>query len=404
MQRMTRAAAGWITLGLAAMAPAQVWAQGPPATPVYADAARSERVLQRRMVTGELRAVKRSEVAVEEAGIVAELNVREGERVVKGDLILRIDSTRLELALDEVTSELAEARARLEEAKVEAAYWARESEVLIEANRRGASTDKEQREARYEANLSAARRDSADRAIERIEDREALLKLRLRDAEVRAPFDGVIVSRATEVGAWVEEGMSVVVLLGTTQHEAWLDVPQGLLPAVSVLTRSSPVQTEDVESTIPVRVDATGGTYSAGSLRIVPQASRATRQFVLVGVVDAPQSSLIAGGSVTAFVPTGMVGESLTLSKDAVLRGASGPYAMVVREGPGGSFIAMPSSVTVLFETEDRVAVAPGAIAAGDLIVTEGAERLFPGAAIEVLQKPEAGSAPRSATGQREDD
>lgn len=403
MQRMTRTAAGWITLGLAALAPAQAWAQGPPATPVYADAARSERVLQRRMVTGELRAVKRSEVAVEEAGVVVELNVREGERVAEGDVILRIDATRLQLSLDEVTSELAEAKARLEEAKVEAAYWARESEVLIEANRRGASTDKELREARYEANLSAARRDSADRAIERIDAREALLKVRLSDAQLRAPFDGVIVSRSTEVGAWVEEGTAVVVLLGTAQHEAWLDVPQGLLHAVTVLTRSVPVQTEDVESTIAVRVDATGGTYSASQLRIVPQASRTTRQFTLVGVVDAPPASLIAGGSVTAFVPTGVMGDSLTLSKDAVLRGASGPYAMVVREGPPGSFSAAPSNVTVLFETEDRVAIAPGAISAGDLVVTEGAERLFPGAAVDVLQKPESGTA-RSAAGQREDD
>ncbi len=373
--------------------------QGPP-TQVYADVATLESIVQRRMVTGEIRALKRSDVAVEESGVIVELAVREGDRVQAGDVLFRVDNTRLNLLLEEIESELAEASARLEEVRVEAAYWQRELEVQEQASQRGASTDKELRDTRYQANLSNARLGSAERAIDRIRARRAVLTDRFEDTIGYAPFDGVIVQRLTEIGAWAEEGDAAVVLLGTSAHEAWLDVPQGLLPAVNELVHAKP--SSDVSASagdsaeemlassqgIVVKVDATGKSHSLSRLRPVPEASRSTRSFTLAGIVDAQPQEVIAGGSVVAFVPTGDVRETLTVSKDAVLRGPSGSYVMIVRPNEDGSQSAFPASITVLFETELRVAVAPGPIGEGDFVVTEGAERLRPGAGVMILEPP----------------
>ncbi len=389
---MLRLVLGLLMLGLlSSAAAAQRGGGGGPGTPVYADTAREEVILQRRMVTGELRAVRRAEVAVEEAGIVAELAVREGDRIERGDVVLRIDDTRLRLALDEVESELAEAQAALDESLVQTAYWTRESEVLIEASARGAATDKELRDARYQAALSAAGRDRNQRRIERIQTRVAFLEDRLEDAVVRAPFDGVVIERLTEIGAWVDEGNAVIELLGVKEHEAWLDVPQGLLPAVNALTgliQPELALDDEARTQIWVKVDASGERYRLDRLRIVPDASRTTRSFSLVGVVDGPEEGLLAGGSLVAYVPTGTVGATLTLSKDAVLRGASGSFVLLVREDESGGRTAVRTGVTVLFETVDRVAVAPGSVSAGDLVVTEGAERLRSGSKVEVREKP----------------
>lgn len=395
-----------------------VYAQPGP-TPVFVDTVQMELIEQRRQVTGELRATRRAEVAVEEPGIVAELRVREGQRVNAGEVLLRIDDTRLRLFLDEVQAELAQAEASKEEALAQAEYWARETQVLEQASSQGAATEKELRDARYESRLSNAKRDQAARSTERIAARLALLEDRLEDAQVVAPFAGVIVERRTEVGAWVDEGQSVVVLLGTDEHQAWLDVPQGLLPSAQESAVHSAMQSAADETgeqaneeggthasnseaargsksltgfltpdDVLVRIDATGDTYSLVRMRIVPEVSRAGRTFVLVGVVDAPEEALLSGGSLLGFVPSGESGQTLTVSKDAVLRGAAGSYVMVIRPGREGSSTAVPTSVSVLFETENRVAIAPGSLQAGDKVVTEGAERLMPGSTVVVTESP----------------
>lgn len=375
---------------------------GGPGTPVYADAAREEVLLQRRMVTGELRAVRRAEVAVEEAGIVSELAVREGDRIKRGDVVLRIDDTRLGLSLAEVESELAEARAVLDETLVQSSYWAHETEVLEEASARGAATEKELRDARYQAALSVARKKSNERSIESIQTRVAFLKERLDDAVVRAPFDGVVVDRLTEIGAWVDEGHAVIELEGIDEHEAWLDVPQGLLPAVNALLETETLEDEAPRAQIWVKVDASGSRFRLEHLRVIPDASRTTRAFSLVGVVDGPAEELISGGSLVAFVPTGRSSPTLTVSKDAVLRGASGPFVMLIHADAQGERMAVRTGVSVLFETEDRVALTPGAVQAGDLLVTEGAERLRSGSKVEVRTKPAVARSQSGSSSDRE--
>lgn len=369
----------WILTGWVSTA----WSQPGP-TPVFADEVRHDLLQQRRLVTGELRALHRAEVAIEEPGIVAELLVREGDKVSRGDVLMRIDDRRLRLSLDEVLGELAEATAALSEGRAEAEYWAREFAVMEEAASRGAATDKELRDTQYESRVSAARQEGLERAIDRIQARVALLRQRLEDTVVVAPFSGAIVRRLTEVGSWVNEGDPAVVLLGIDEHEVWLDVPQGLLPAVVHLTRPS-AGSEQLR--VVIRVDSTGESYSLTRLRIVPEALRSGRTFTLVGAVEGPSEALLSGGSVVAYVPVGEAAETITVSKDAVLRGPNGPYVMTIREGERGQVVA-PTLVQVLFDTERRVAIAPGALQPGDQVVTEGAERLWPGSLVVVSEPP----------------
>ena len=62
----------------------------------------------------------------------------------------------------------------------------------------------------------------------------------------------------------------------------------------------------------------------------------------------------------------------IVIPKDAILRGDASPFVYVVRGG-----VAMPVNVRIAFPLGDDVALEPGAIAAGDEVVTEGNERLL---------------------------
>jgi hypothetical protein len=71
------------------------------------------------------------------------------------------------------------------------------------------------------------------------------------------------------------------------------------------------------------------------------------------------------------------------LPKDALVYRPGGTGVMVVKGmDEGGTSLngtATLVPVTVMFETDRDVAIAPGAVEPGEVVVVEGNERLFPG-------------------------
>ena len=85
----------------------------------------------------------------------------------------------------------------------------------------------------------------------------------------------------------------------------------------------------------------------------------------------------------TAYVPTGESGERLTISRDAIMRGPTGAYVYVARQTqPQAPASAVPADVQVLFAAGERFVVQSSMLQAGDMLVVEGNERLFPMAPI----------------------
>lgn len=127
---------------------------------------------------GPTSAADKVELSTRVSGVVAEVLVKSGQRVKKGAVLLRLDRTVLQARLDEAAAEHAQAVADEADAK-------RELERAQELFNRTVSSASELeaatlRHARAQASLGAA---SARRAIAR---------KNLQDAELRAPFDGVV--------------------------------------------------------------------------------------------------------------------------------------------------------------------------------------------------------------------
>jgi RND family efflux transporter MFP subunit len=209
---------------------------------------------------------------------------------------------------------------------------------------------------------------------------------------IAAPFDGVVVNRHVELGEWVSEGEAAVELVSTGRVEAWLDVPQRFYGAVA-----------GEQVSIALRVEATDQTISVTDRRVIPLVDPKARSFTVVAALDNPGGKLTPGMSVTAWLPTGQLTEQLTVSKDAVLRNEAGSYVYVARGGAGegaeGSASAVAVSIQVLFPVGDRMVVTSRDMKAGDNVVVEGNERLFPSMPITPRVRPD--DAPRAAAGGR---
>ncbi len=138
---------------------------------------------------------------------------RRGARVERGELLVRLETDRLEAAVDRAEASVQQAEAALAAARVERDRQAEleEDDFTSEAELQQAIVEV----ATQQANLSTAR---ANLSTARAD---------LSDAELRAPFDAVVVAADADIGAFASPGQELGRLVASAAVEAEL----GLTPA-----------------------------------------------------------------------------------------------------------------------------------------------------------------------------
>ncbi len=129
---------------------------------------------------GSLWAAERVELTTRVSGMVADVLVKPGQRVKKGAVLLRLDKTVLQARLDEAAAEQARADADEADARRE---LGRAQELF---DRTVSSTS--------ELEAATLRHARAKAALSGANARLVIAKKNLGDAELKAPFSGVVSS------------------------------------------------------------------------------------------------------------------------------------------------------------------------------------------------------------------
>jgi RND family efflux transporter MFP subunit len=338
---------------------------GPPPANVILAPVQSITSSQTHRVIGTLKAKSRSEIAAPEAGAILEITVDEGDTVEKDSVIARIDPRRIEAQHAEARAEITVAEALVHQKKSRVKRSTIDLEMKEKLFTSKAISESEVLDARSANNVDnsvyAATQDSLKAAQARLE----LLSVRLQDLEIRAPFAGTVVSRHIELGEWVEPGASIVTLVSSGDIEAWLQVPERF----SNSTRGQKV---------PVTVSSTGQTIESTSLTLVPEAGTETRTLQMIATLPNPDNTLVSGLSVTADIPVSENIERLAVPVNAVVQGYAGPGIFIPAPQENGLPVAKRIAVEVLFQDNELVYLNAEGLNAGDQVVVEGNERLFP--------------------------
>ena len=347
---------------------------GPPPANVVVDAVRVEQLVQRRVVTGEIRSRLHSELAAQVEGLLVAMMVEQGDVVARGQVIARLDDVRAKIEFDRALADVDYAAAVMMEREAEQEIARRDLGRLEELERLGSSGVSQLDGART---LVASREALMAQAKAELVSAKGELRLRereLADMTIVAPFAGRVVSKQSEVGQWVGRGDGVVTVVSLDRLEAWVDIPEDVYAAVQKTQESG----GKIEMAIPALNGFNGGRVYGEILAILPNADSLSRLFgVRIGVSakDEDGKNLLRPRmSLMAWVPTGTPGDFVTVSKDAIVRTATGEIVYYSNDG-----VSAIAPVTRLFGVGDRVAVRSMALRDGMLVVVDGNERMFPG-------------------------
>lgn len=330
-------------------------------------------------LVGTVRPRLRTIVAAEVAGQVAEMPVDDGEAVKKDQLLCKLRDVPRRLARDEAVARLAQLTSVMAERKAELSkteFEDRRMSSLWEDHR---CTEKEYRDARADHQAAEGRARQAEHAV--VSQRAVCDKLAddLSRMEIRAPCDGFITARQTQIGSWVELGGPIVEMVDLSVVRVRVPVPESVIGFCII---GEPAQ---------VAVEAIGKSFSGRVARLIPDADERARTFPVDIDVENPDGDLRAGMFVRAEVPAGPKGLQLVLPKDAVILRGAARSTFVIREAVPVAR-AEPVMVEMVAELADELAVKSVGLSPGDKVVVRGNENM-PGPGPVVVTKVHARAA-----------
>ena len=150
--------------------------------------------------SGYIVAQRKAAVASKVTGRLTELLVEEGSRVRKGQILARMESGDVAAMKEQGTANLANARAMLKQALVERDHAAQENERYQKLIAGGyvAQSDYDMIHTRYLRSLEAVK--AAQAAVESAGAALAHAEVNLDYTLIRAPFDGVVLTKNADVG------------------------------------------------------------------------------------------------------------------------------------------------------------------------------------------------------------
>jgi macrolide-specific efflux system membrane fusion protein len=290
--------------------------------------------------TGQVQPLLQTQIKSKVGGQVVEVLVQEGQKVKKGQILLRIEATDYERDVARTEAEISQAREAVAYAAIQLGRAEKASSVAIAP---AAELD----QMKHEAALARAKLKGAEVALEVARDR-------LRYTSIVAPFDGTIIQRNVQPGEVVIPGMTA-----TVEGKAAL-----VLADMSTLLVKADLNQIDVArvkngQTADVTLDALPGKkFTATVTRVAPAA-------VTVNGRDAfPVEASLTSTQDLASIKPGMTADVrvliekrpkvLLLPIEAVISEKGKDSVQVVQRPPGGGTPTTRESEVKLGERNDR--------------------------------------------------
>lgn len=290
-------------------------------------------------------------------------DIAEGDRVSHGSVLARIRSNEYQDKVHQASGQAEAAEAVFVKSKLDFDRASRLYET--------------QSVTKPDFDAARAQHDSAQAELRAARAQTSEAQVSLNDTTLVAPLSGDLVKKAIEVGAFVGPGVPTFAIANTDIVKIIVGVPDTVLRSI------------ELGRPVDVAIDAfPGRTFHARISRVSSAADTVTRNFD-VEVAIPNHDHLLKVGMIGSLQLAGDVSEkqtpSLMVPLSAIVQASGGKYGVFVVSDSGAVEVARLHSVEIGTVHGTDIAVVSG-VAAGDRIITTGANLLKDGQRVEVLQ------------------
>lgn len=272
---------------------------------------------------GTVQAKTKVELSANIMGQITKLNVEEGDRVKKGDLLLVIDQVRYASAVASARSSLQALQAELVRVEEAAAQAKRDYDNSRAQYRDGiiAMADLDRSKSQYDQAVASTKR--AERQVEQARADLASAQDALDKTEIRAPMDGIVTRRNIEQGEVVvtgtmnNPGTVLMTISDMSTVEAVLEVDQTDVPELRIGQKAAIRIDAFPEQTFPGEVSEIGSSPIQGTSAL-GGAATGTDYEVKVTLLKHPEH-IRPGLTVTADITTATRDDALTVPIGALV-------------------------------------------------------------------------------------
>lgn len=311
---------------------------GKPSILVQAIIVSHENLMQTVPATGSLLAFEEVNLMPEMAGKIIFLNINEGKRVAKGELLVKLNDQDLQANLKKTQASI----------KLQQDVLKRQNELI---KIQGISQEE------LDKTLQLL-----DAALAEADYYQALIS----KTEVRAPFSGVLGLRNVSEGAYVSTSTNICSIFKIDNLKLDFSLPERYISSLKL-----PLE-------VQFSVQGDSRSYSANVFAIQPAVEENTRTLRLRAQVENSSGELIPGRFANVIVPLANNDEAIMVPTQCIVPVLKGQQVWVSRNGN-----AQAQPVEVGYRTDKFIEVTSG-LAPGDTIITSGIMSLKPGAAIMI--------------------
>lgn len=323
---------------------------------VVAEKVESRQLVQAVYATGAVEPLAEAALSAEVSGQVSFVGALEGESVRQGQVIVRLESEQVGLAVREAR----------------AAYAAQQA-VAVDSRRLALR----KRNLFREGAVSRQELDDAERSSVQSEEllQQRALQLKMREEEqgklaVVAPFAGRLTLQSVRAGDNVTMNSMVARVVDTSAYLVGVEVDELDIPRIRTGQKAI------------VAFDAyPSERFSAVVSRIVPRTDRVTKTSKIVLTMDRPPVALQAGMSATANIIYMVRDGALLIGKGAVVRENGRPYVWLIQKG-----LLKKQAVRLGDGDVKQVEVRSG-LKSGDLVVSVPEGSLHEGMEVELVDR-----------------
>ncbi|WP_022975766.1 efflux RND transporter periplasmic adaptor subunit [Nevskia ramosa] len=286
--------------------------------------------------TGSLLADEGVELQAEINGKIAAIRFREGSKVSRGELLVKLNDSDL--------------RAQRELAKHNLELAVLREQRVGQLVKEGIVTASDYDTAKYEVSARI--------------DQISIIDAQIEKTEVRAPFDGVVGLRYVSEGSYVNATTRVATLQQIDRLKVNFSVPEKYAGRVKV------------GSAISFSIVGSDRRFKGSIYAFDPRIDAGTRTVVIRAVCENPGGALLPGAFANVELELAKLDDAILVPAEAVIPGVSEKNVFVLVDGK-----ATRRPVEIGTRTANQVQILSG-LAAGDRLIVSGLQQMREGLAV----------------------